>query len=85
MSGNVLEERYRVISFQLESLRHVENEIAAWKPETKSLWVCRDEVLAKAATCQRKGSDFARWYVTTIPQDKPLAARGKSQPDEDSR
>jgi len=36
MSGNVLEERYRVISLQFESLRHLANATEQWAPTEPS-------------------------------------------------
>jgi hypothetical protein len=71
MSGNVLEERYRVVSFQLESLSHLRNTIDAWVPDNPSAPQSKDEVLAKVAACQEKSRDFARWYVA-LPKDQPV-------------
>jgi hypothetical protein len=62
MSGNTLEERYRVISRQFESLRHLGNLLTAGVPE-KSAPANKDEVLKKIAECQKKGHLFASWYV----------------------
>jgi len=47
MSGNVLDERYRMISRQLESLTHLENAVKAWAAE-KNLWP------KMTSTCQRE-------------------------------
>ena len=63
ISGSTLEERYRVISRQFESLTHLGNLMTASAPE-ESAAEGRDEVLHRIAECQKKGRVFASWYVT---------------------
>jgi hypothetical protein len=68
MSGNVLEERYRVISFQSESLRHLENTVTAWEPANWGEWTRRNAVLEKIAQCRKKMPFFVKWYAA-LPKD----------------
>ena len=68
LSGNVLEERYRVISLQFESLRHVTNTMAEWAPDKLSEAVDREAVLRRLTQCQQKGRAFVEWYVK-LPLD----------------
>jgi hypothetical protein len=63
MSGNVLDERYRVISLQFESRRHLENTLAER---------AMDSVLAKLMECRKSGDEFARWFVQ-LPKDQPIS------------
>lgn len=61
MSGNVLEDRYCLISRQLESLTHLHNSITESgeiTPEAKT------QTLRQLLRCQQKGRAFANWYVT---------------------
>jgi hypothetical protein len=62
LSGNVLDERYRVISFQLESLRHLMNTATEWSPDFDEA-NDRIEVLRQVRECQARAAVFARWYV----------------------
>jgi hypothetical protein len=71
MSGNVLEERYRVISLQFESRRHLENALAKWSPETPIETIHQAELLKKLEQCRLKGDDFAKWYVA-LKKDRPI-------------
>jgi hypothetical protein len=59
MSGNVLEERYRVISFQLESLRHLENVMAKWGPANLSEQANKT-LVQKLNDCRAKATNFAK-------------------------
>ena len=72
MSGNVLEERYRVISLRMESLRHLTNTMTAWVPDNPSEANDRSELLLKVRECQKKNGDFAKWFVTLIETDEPV-------------
>jgi hypothetical protein len=60
VSGNTLEERYRVISRQLESLRHLQNFINEGLPHNAPTF---DKLTAKIKGCLDKALLFARWYV----------------------
>jgi len=63
MSGNVLGERYRVITFQLESLRHLRNSLSHWDPGGPENLQTRRCLLEKLCQCDETVRDFARWYV----------------------
>jgi hypothetical protein len=69
VSGNTLAERYRLISRQFESLRHLGNHLVVWVPENtcpaeQAEDVARKErVLEQVAKCQKQGRAFAEWYV----------------------
>jgi len=63
LSGNVLEERYRVISLQVESLRHLKNTVAEWKPDGESI-EAKLAVLHQVSKCEGKIAAVARWYVS---------------------
>jgi hypothetical protein len=71
LSGNVLTERYRVISLQLESVRHLENTVKAWLPKGELLSEKKGEVLRKIENVQAKLDAFVEWYVT-LPGGKPV-------------
>jgi hypothetical protein len=70
MGGNVLEERYRVLSRQLEALRHLQNEIKEWEPKTFFESTARDAALKQIGTCLESGREFAQWYVALSNQRK---------------
>ncbi len=71
MSGNVLEERYRVISFQVESLRHLNNIVKDWEPDNERDVANRNAVMVKIAQCQTGLKEFASWYVG-LEKGKPV-------------
>ncbi len=64
MSGNVLEERYRMISLQSESLRHLNNTLMDWAPDNERDRANRSAVMSKISECHTKLRDFAAWYVS---------------------
>lgn len=72
MSGNVLEERYRVISLQVESLRHLKNAITSWQPDNAPEADDRLRLILKVSACQDKLREFAKWFVT-LQKNKPMA------------
>lgn len=61
MSGNVLEQRYQLISRQFESMRNLQNtlnaESASDQTETKTA------LLKCLSCCETAGRCFAKWYV----------------------
>src|SRR5262249_5411835 len=63
LSGNVLEERYRVISLQFETLRHLKNEVEDWSPELQQEKDDRVAVLDGIRRCQEKSTAFVKWFV----------------------
>jgi hypothetical protein len=71
MSGNVLEERYRVISLQIESLRHLNNTLTAWVPEDSSEADGRNKLL-KISESQTGSTAFAKWFVKIYNQNTPV-------------
>ena len=77
MSGNVLEQRYRVLTYQLESLTHLKNATAAWKASEPGEILHKKEILAQYEDCQEKANLCRRWYIRLTdgqPIDlKPLA------------
>jgi hypothetical protein len=71
MSGNVLEERYRAISLQVESLRHLTNTLTAWDPDSPSAVEGLSELLSKIGECQKQYVPFVKWFVT-LKKDQPV-------------
>ena len=69
VSGHTLAERYRVLSRQLESLRHLENQLEAWVPKEDSLprgtkeREQRNKAREQVARCRKRATTFALWYV----------------------
>jgi len=63
MSENVLEERYRVMSRQFESLRHLLNIIHEWMPAGAEEAEARKAALNKLEECHRSGQTFVAWYT----------------------
>jgi hypothetical protein len=72
ISGNVLEERYRVISLQIESLRHLSNTLAEWRPKNEPDARGRNEVRTELSGYQTTIHDFATWYVN-LDKRQPVA------------
>ncbi|HEX4133562.1 MAG TPA: hypothetical protein VHY84_02990 [Bryobacteraceae bacterium] len=62
LSGNVLEDRYRVVSLQIESLRHLINTLREWTPEFDET-DNQNKMLAQAITCQNRIPQLAEWYA----------------------
>jgi hypothetical protein len=64
MSGNVLAERYSLISRQLEALRHLRNRLEEWKPETDAETKSRNDLTKKIDDCfEIKIPKLVTWYV----------------------
>jgi hypothetical protein len=66
VSGNTLEERYRLTSRQLESVRHLHNllkERALEDSANNHQVLARIQVLAKIEDCLDEALLFAKWYV----------------------
>ncbi len=68
VSGNTLEERYRLISRQFESLRHLRNRLEDLAPknsanEDEDKVQEKVEALEKVEACLEAGQDFVKWYV----------------------
>jgi hypothetical protein len=63
MSRNVLEQRYRLISRQFESMRNLKNTLEAWKPTAPGEIRAREAALEQLSKCEAQGGRFAGWYV----------------------
>jgi hypothetical protein len=74
MSGNTLEERYRVISRQLESLRHLGNFLIEQTPNLSLPPDCKSTVLSNISQCQKQGRTFATWYVKLAGSPSDISA-----------
>jgi len=62
LSGDVLGERYKVISLQLEAATHLRNELADWKAETDEL-AAKCALLDRLDILQERRVALAKWYV----------------------
>jgi len=69
LSGNVLEERYRLISRQFESMRHLQNALANWTPSNTQVAQDKQAAVDKLAECEVQGRKFATWYVDLLDDD----------------
>ena len=69
LSGNVLEERYRLISRQFESIRHLQNALLQWTPTTAMEAQGKQIALQQMAQCEKQGRKFAAWYVDLRDDD----------------
>jgi hypothetical protein len=65
MSGNVLTERYSLVSRQIEALRHLQNQVAAWKP-TETADLTNQKTLLDTINVFEKNElkKFVDWYVS---------------------
>jgi hypothetical protein len=78
MSGDVLTERYCLISRQIEALRHLRNQIDAWIPNNLPDATNQAELLKKITECQQNGiKPLVEWYVALdgkpVESVKPLS------------
>jgi hypothetical protein len=72
VSGNTLGERYRVVSRQSESLRHLTNQMIAWDTKTQKTKVEQERtkaIIDQLKDCGEKGLEFAKWYVQLPGKD----------------
>ena len=69
MSGNVLEQRYLLISRQFESMRNLTNLLETWSPKDPEEIKAKDAALAQLKTCATQGARFADWYVNLCDPD----------------
>lgn len=71
MSGNVLADRYCLISRQLEALGHLENQMKEWIPDNVNEAKTRDKLQDKMAAFHKNQiRHFVDWYVGL--GDKPI-------------
>ena len=75
LSGNVLEERYRLISRQFESARNLQNSLAAWTVRNPVEAQCKQIAVAQMTQCEMQGRKFATWYVDLL--DDEIHDKGK--------
>jgi|HubBroStandDraft_4_1064222.scaffolds.fasta_scaffold00098_20 hypothetical protein len=66
LSGNVLEERYRLLSRQFESARHLHNALAQWKTSNAGEEQDKHRALEQMEQCEKQGRKFATWYVDLL-------------------
>jgi hypothetical protein len=66
LSGNVLEERYRLISRQFESMRSLRHALEAWSVTNPDDQQHRQLVLDQLASCDQSGRAFVTWYVNLL-------------------
>ena len=71
LSGNVLEERYRVISLQMESLTHLKNTVTDWVPDDSAGDGERRELLKKITDSENSRNAFVSWFVN-LPENPPV-------------
>lgn len=69
MSGNVLEERYRLISRQFESAKHLQNALANWVVTNPLQEQCKHIAIEQMAQCEKLGRKFAAWYVDLLDDE----------------
>jgi hypothetical protein len=66
LSGNVLEERYRLISRQLECLSNLKNTLAEWHVKDGKEARTRQSALDRIDQGDQKRKEFVRWYVDLL-------------------
>jgi hypothetical protein len=81
LSGNLLEERYRLISRQLESLRTLDAALNDWLPTDSTDGDRRDAAIAKVKQCLDCARTFAVWYVDLMDDRISLTERPCKETD----
>lgn len=71
MSANVLEERYRLISRQFESMSNLRNLLREWVPASADTGH-KDKAAQKLDALQKVREKFAAWYVTLTPKEQDI-------------
>lgn len=72
MGGNVLEQRYCLISRQLESMRNLHNTLKKWNPNADGEKERKGKMIEQIENCEKQGICFADWYVKLCdPGDLP--------------
>jgi len=64
MSGNVLDERYRVITRQIESLGNLHNALQPWLCHSPEEAADKAFMLDRVASCMNAVMEFANWHVS---------------------
>ena len=75
MSGDVLGERYKVMSRQLESLRHLHNSLSKWRPGKANRYR-RHRAQVILRHCMKAGEEFAKWYIAVRTSDSNAGLPG---------
>ena len=72
MGGNVLEQRYCLISRQLESMRNLHNTLKKWYPAAHDEKARKEKTIEQIENCEKQGMCFVDWYVKLCdPRDPP--------------
>jgi hypothetical protein len=75
MSGDVLAERYRLISRQLETLRHLRNRVEKWVPKNSDEEKAKTDLKTRIDAFQQdeknKLEKFIEWYKKRL-EDEPI-------------
>ncbi len=66
LSGNVLEERYHLISRQFESIRNLRTALDGWTVTNPDEAQRKQVVSDQLTLCDQDGRDFATWYVNLL-------------------
>ena len=69
LSGNVLEERYRLISRQFESMRNLHNALKKWTTSSDEEERRKLDALDQLDQCEIYGRAFTTWYVDLLDDD----------------
>jgi hypothetical protein len=69
LSGNVLEERYRLISRQFESIRNLRSAVDGWQTTNAAEAQRKQTVCDQLTICEQDGRDFATWYTNLLDDD----------------
>ena len=81
MSGNVLDERYRMITLQFESFTHLKNTVREWVPETPADRNRKYSVLMSIRTSHPTWIEFGDWYVDPLANKSDLTNLHEVQDD----
>ncbi len=71
LTSNSLEERYRIVSRQFESLRHLENCLR--KPVSQLSSRDKIAVLNKISDCNKQGRKLTQWYASFYPRRRHVS------------
>ena len=71
MSGNVLEERYRLMSRQLESVRNLQTALVAWHPDSPADAGHQKIAERELGECEKAALSFAEDYAAALSHASP--------------
>jgi len=69
LSGNVLEERYRLLSRQFESMRNLQNALLGWPVSSGEEALRKQIAIEQLKQCEKDGQNFAMWYVDLLDDE----------------